>query len=97
MIGGEGEGSAMTATDDADDPVLEAELDRALAPYRGLVSDEVLAQLRETLGDALASHPVGSLLLDRTRPPPVVVKSGEVAKDAGEAEEASVKRRRGGG
>ena len=73
--------------DSPDDPVLEAELARALAPYRELLSPELLAELRETLADALTTHPVGSALLDWLRPAPVVARSGEVEKEGAPAAE----------
>jgi hypothetical protein len=60
------------------DPTLEAELDRALDPYRELVPPDLLAAMRETLADALTTHPVGARLLARVRPPPVVAQSGDV-------------------
>src|SRR5262245_2801914 len=65
----------------AEDPVLEAELDRALRPYRDLLPPEMLRHFRETLADALTTHPVGSRLLERVKPPPVVAKSGDVDED----------------
>jgi hypothetical protein len=70
-----------------EDPTIEAELDRALEPYRDLLPAEMLAELRETLGDALATHPVGARLLERVKPPPVVVRSEETAKDGAVGEE----------
>jgi hypothetical protein len=51
-----------------DDPDLEAELTRALEPYQLLLPPEMLAVFRETLSDALTTHPVGSLLFERARP-----------------------------
>ena len=71
----------MPPPDPPDDPVLDAELARALDPYRALLSPELFAELEETLADALTTHPVGSRLLDRLRPPPALVASGEVEKD----------------
>jgi hypothetical protein len=59
------------------DPTLEAELDRALDPYRELLPPDLLAAMRETLADTLTTHPVGARLLARVRPPPVVVHSGD--------------------
>ena len=70
------EDSAMT--EPPADPALEAELDRALEPYRDLLEPDLLAAMRETLADALTTHPVGSRLLARVRPPPTVARSGDV-------------------
>jgi hypothetical protein len=51
-----------------DDPFLQAELNRALAPAvkRG-VPPEVLKTMRETLIDALTMHPVGARVFHRAR------------------------------
>ena len=57
-----------TDTEPAEDAYLEAELDWALEPYQSLLPREMLALFRETLGDALTTHPVGSLLFERGRP-----------------------------
>ena len=54
--------------DQPDDPHLDAEVERALAPYRGLLTDEHLAGMKEMLSHVLTTHPVGAALLDRTRP-----------------------------
>lgn len=50
-----------------DDPVLAAELNRALAPYKNLVPAEMLAHFRENLRRALTEDPAGKKLLDRVR------------------------------
>lgn len=61
-----------------EDPALRAELERALEPYRELLPPEMLQHFRETLADALTTHPVAARLLERVRPQPVVVASGEL-------------------
>jgi hypothetical protein len=53
----------------ADDPELDAEVERALAPYAHLLPPDVLQTMRETLADMLASHPVGSVLMNESRQP----------------------------
>lgn len=63
-----------------EDPTLHAELERALEPYRELLPPEMLEHFRETLADALTTHPVAARLLERVRPPPVVAISGEAEK-----------------
>jgi hypothetical protein len=78
---------AAARPSEPEDPTLEAELDRALGPYRDLLPPELLEQLRETLADALTTHPVGVRLLERVRPPPTVVQSGEAEKDGAAGEE----------
>ena len=62
---------------DSKDPALEAELDRALAPYRDLVSAEDLAMLREELEEALTQHHVGKALMSASRPRAVTQQSGD--------------------
>lgn len=70
------EDSAMT--EPPADPTLEAELDRALDPFRDRIAPDLLAAMRETLADVLTTHPVGARLLARVRPPPAVARSGDV-------------------
>ena len=52
-----------------DDPELDAEVERALAPYSHLVPPDVLQTMRETLADMLVSHPVGAVLMNQSRQP----------------------------
>lgn len=65
-----------------EDPFLEAELDRALEPYRDLLSPEMLQDFRELLGDVLTTHPTASRVLDRTRPRVSPQRSGEGTKES---------------
>ena len=82
-----------------EDPFLEAELERALAPYRALLPPEMLVVFRETLSDALTTHPVGSRLFDRTRPHDIT-QTSEMREKAGsegfETAEQDDKPKRGG-
>jgi hypothetical protein len=50
-----------------DDPVLQAEVKRALGPYEQMLSPEILKTMRETLIDALTTHPVGIRALAKLR------------------------------
>lgn len=74
---------AKSKNPEDDDPVLAAEMERALAPYRSLVPPDMLEVLRDTLRHALTQHSVGKDLLDRARAierrPPM--KSGEETKE----------------
>ena len=85
--------------DDSDDPHLAAEVERALAPYRGILSEAQLASMREMLEHALTTHPVGAALLDRTRPRTAPNRSAEqekkgaLAPPAGSAKAAAPKKR----
>jgi hypothetical protein len=47
------------------DAFILAEVERALALYRGLVPPALLETMRETLEDALRSHPVAVGLIDQ--------------------------------
>lgn len=62
------------------DPVLEEQIDRALEPYRAVLSPATLAVFRAFLADALTTHPVGARLLDRVRPRVAPLQSGDVPK-----------------
>lgn len=60
-------------------PFLEAEIERALAPYVDLLAPEALAEFRDALLDALTSHPVATDLVRRLAPAPEVASSGELS------------------
>ncbi|MEJ7734698.1 MAG: hypothetical protein WKG00_36575 [Polyangiaceae bacterium] len=65
------------------DPYIEQLVDRAVAPYRGKLAVAVLEELRELLGDALATHPVVSRLVERGRPHENVLQSDEQERGVG--------------
>ena len=50
-----------------DDPVLQAEVKRALGPYEQILPPATLKAMRETLIDALTTHPVGRRALEKLR------------------------------
>jgi hypothetical protein len=50
-----------------DDPELDAEVERALAPFKHLVPPDVLETMRETLADLLLTHPIGERLMNQSR------------------------------
>lgn len=81
------------------DPILEAELDRATAPYRDLLSAEALQDMRDALEAALLTSPVGMRLMAAVRPPPVVLSSDELERDGAQvkpkAATPSAKQKRG--
>jgi hypothetical protein len=70
----------MSRQADADAEFLEAELERAIAPYRSLLAADVLVELRSTLALALATHPVGSAVVRRARPTGTVQQSGAIER-----------------
>ncbi len=81
------------------DPILEAELDRATAPYRDLLSAEALQDMRDALEAALLTSPVGMRLMAAVRPPPVVLSSDELERDGAQVKPkaaARAKKTRGG-
>jgi hypothetical protein len=98
------EGTAMSSKNDppapdspkpAQDPLVEAEIQRALAPYVALLSPDALAIMRDVLEDALTTHPVAVKLLDHIRERPEQDTSGVVVKEG--AEPASDEPKAGGG
>jgi hypothetical protein len=52
---------------DDDDPELDAEVERALAPFKHLVPLDVVETMRETLADLLLTHPIGERLMKQAR------------------------------
>jgi hypothetical protein len=70
------------------DENLEAAVERALAPYVGLLPDEQLREMREVLRDELSRHPVSARLLKQLAPPPVVQASDDLVRDDPLAESA---------
>jgi len=91
----------MTTTQKSqeDDPLIAAELERALAPYKKLVPPKMLEIYRGILRDALTQHPVGKALVDRVRdlerrPRPMSgekTKEGVVVAESAKSAEAADK------
>ncbi len=66
-------------TTSTDDPILDGEVEHALAPYRSLLPPEALAILRATLLQAYTEHPAGQRILEHLRAEAANVgESGEV-------------------
>lgn len=63
---------------DPEDPLLEAQIERAMAPYQRMLPPGALAEMRELVSDFLATHPAAVRLMARLRPPPTVDVSGPV-------------------
>ncbi|WP_437720596.1 hypothetical protein [Sorangium sp. So ce861] len=63
---------------DDGDPILEARVARAVAPYADLLPAEDLEALRALTARFLATHPVAAPLVDRLRPRTPPASSGEV-------------------
>lgn len=62
------------------DDFIDAEVNRALSPYLGVLPDEAIDEMRSVLRDALMTHPTGSRLARQAAPPPQVMSSGEVVR-----------------
>jgi hypothetical protein len=67
----------------SEDPEMDEVIEDAVAPWKDLVPPEVLQEMRERVGDALAAHPDGTRLMRAVRPDPVVQKSTEIDRDTG--------------
>ena len=67
-----------------EDPWVAAEVEAAVAPFVGRLSDAEVAWMRDQLADTLASDEKAMRLARRARPP-VVDESGEVRRDVGGA------------
>ena len=72
------------------DPVLEAEIERAMRPYRSLLPPDMQDVFEDILVMAYTEHPVGRAILARLRPQRVTSESGPraILDDAGPAEAA---------
>jgi hypothetical protein len=84
---------------DPEDPLLEAQIERAMAPYVGMVPPKALAEMREFVSDFLATHPVAVRLMARLRPPPTVDVSGPLGdqEDPADTEPATERKTGTGG
>jgi len=58
------------------DPIIEETIRRAMEPYIGVLPQPALAIMRETLIDALTTHPTALEALNALQERPVVDKSG---------------------
>lgn len=61
---GEAEGGASGG---GEDPLIEAHVERAIAPYRAVLPPEALEELRELMVAVLLTHPEVAPVLDRLR------------------------------
>ncbi|MEJ7731798.1 MAG: hypothetical protein WKG00_21630 [Polyangiaceae bacterium] len=67
---------------EASDAVVDAEVQRATAAYRELLPPDAFAEMQALVGDVLATHPVATVLVSRTRQRGPVERSGERPRDA---------------
>lgn len=83
---------------------LESAIERALAPYRDLLTPRQLALFRERLAEAVAEDPLGQKLVAAIRPRAIkhesgdepVVKGAEDRDRGAQAAEAPAKRNKRG-
>ena len=80
------------------DAFIEAEVERATAPYRSLLPVEALVEMQAVLRAVLVSHPIATQLVSRARDRGAVEESGDAPR-AGipVAPPTTPVRRRGGG
>jgi hypothetical protein len=80
-----------------DDPFIEAEIERAIAPYRALLAPDALDEFRDALRDALTAHPVAVDLVGRLRPRAAVAESGDVVAGGSTSAASSARPAKSGG
>ena len=68
------------------DPLIEAQIERTLRPYRRIATPAMLETMREQLELMLTTHPTAMGLLDalreRAEPPPLVTEDGQPEEKA---------------
>jgi hypothetical protein len=67
------------------DATLDAQIDRAMRPYRSLLPPEMQDVFEDLVVMGFREHPVGQALLERLRPSPATHESGprDTLKDMG--------------
>ncbi len=78
------------------DPFVVAQIDAAVAPYKGRLSEGEIAWMRERLAETLDKDPRAAKLLHRSRPVKVE-QSGEVSQGGAAAPAPGVKRTKSAG
>ncbi len=64
-------------SDPTRDPFREEVVERAVKRYEGVLPPEAVDEMRRVLHETLATHPVGSTLLERARPRQAPDTSGD--------------------
>lgn len=70
-----------------DDPIVQQIIEASIAPYRDLVSPDVLEDMVEVLLLFLTTHPEAVRAVDTLRPRTVRIESGQVVRDAAATED----------
>ena len=81
-----GDGPFAMSDDEDMDPVVVEQIERALAPYRHLLSPEALNAIEETLEVILTTHPVVAPCVEQLRRDGAVEQSGSREKAPGDGE-----------
>jgi hypothetical protein len=89
--------SSPLSSAEASDAVVDAEVQRATAAYRELLPPEAFAEMQALVGDVLATHPVATVLVSRTRQRGPVQRSGERPREGVAPVDALPGRARGEG
>lgn len=70
----------MTDQKKPKDPLIEAQIERTLRPYRGIATPAMLETMREELEEMLTAHPTAMALLNQLRERPAPLASAEVPR-----------------
>jgi hypothetical protein len=71
----------MASPDTHPDPLVEAQIVRALAPYQGIATSHMLQTMRDRLADMLTSDPLAVSMMEQLRDHAVPGRSGESPTD----------------
>jgi len=69
------------------DPLIEAQIERTLEPYRGVATPTMLRAMRAQLEELLSTHPTAVGLIEKLREPAAPDASGEKLKDGVKGED----------
>jgi hypothetical protein len=74
---------------DPTDPIVENQIERTLAPYRGIATPAMLETMRDRLREMLTTDPLALAMMEQLRPHAVPDRSGarpvEGAEERGKA------------
>jgi hypothetical protein len=67
----------MPSSEPHADPLIEAQIVRALAPYEGIASPDMLRTMRDRLAEMLATDPLAAAMMEQLRDHAVPDRSGD--------------------